>query len=78
MAVAAEGVKDVSGEALGVDANDAWRSPRVRATADSTALRVSSPGATRPSKPRMRKCPQRVGKSASAILVTLAKGITAL
>jgi hypothetical protein len=31
-----------------------------------------------PSKPRMRKCPQRVGKSASATLVTDAKGMVSL
>ena len=31
--------------------------------------------ATTPSKPRMRKCPQRVGRLASATLITDAKGI---
>src|ERR1035437_3583971 len=57
-------------------------SPSTRAMADSTrrtgggtwSLRGSG-SATTPSKPRMRKCPQRVGKSASASLRTDSKGI---
>src|SRR5277367_6861676 len=62
-----------------------WMSPMTRATADSVRmagagmLSLQAAGfSTMPSKPRMRKWPQRVGKSASAILVTLAKGMIPL
>src|ERR1700733_13042807 len=63
----------------------AWISPITRATADSirfdgaamASLHGSGLSIT-PSKPRMRNCPQRVGKSASAILVTAEKGIARL
>src|ERR1700761_2267086 len=60
-------------------------SPMTRATADS--MRVAGAGTlslhgagevTRPSKPRMRKCPQRVGKSASATFFTLSSGMVSL
>src|SRR6201996_9220778 len=60
-------------------------SPMTRATADS--MRVAGAGTlslhgagevTRPSKPRMRNCPQRVGKSASATFFTLSSGIVSL
>jgi hypothetical protein len=60
-------------------------SPMTRATADSVRtagggmLSLQAVGfSTMPSKPRMRKWPQRVGKSASASLVTLAKGMIPL
>src|SRR5580693_8586077 len=66
-------------------AADAWMSPMTRATADSVRtvgagmLSLQAAGfSTMPSKPRMRKWPQRVGKSASATLVTLAKGMIRL
>src|SRR5580704_2256426 len=62
-----------------------WMSPITRATADSVrmagggTLSLQAAGfSTMPSKPRMRKCPQRVGKSASAAFVTLAKGMISL
>ena len=59
-----------------------WMSPMTSATADS--MRTAGAGmlslqgsglSMTPSKPRMRKCPQRVGKSASATFVTLANGM---
>src|SRR5271156_5418954 len=63
----------------------AWMSPMTRATADSVrtagggTLSLQAAGfSIRPSKPRMRKCPQRGGKSASATLVTLANGMVSL
>src|SRR5579871_1536412 len=60
----------------------AWMSPITRATRPSTRRPDAPPcsqqgrgsGST-PSKPRMRKAPQRVGKSASAIFLTLSKPI---
>src|SRR5438045_2434229 len=60
-------------------------SPMTSATADS--VRMAGAGmlslhaagfSTRPSKPRMRNCPHRVGKSASATFVTLANGMISL
>src|SRR5205823_9131894 len=62
-----------------------WMSPMTRATADSVRMRgggmlsLQAAGfSTMPSKPRMRNCPQRVGKSASATFVTLANGMISL
>src|SRR6202022_472473 len=55
-------------------------SPMTRATGVSTRLAGAgmpslqdSGAACMPSKPRMRKCPQRVGRSASATFLTLLK-----
>ena len=87
-AVAAQGVEDVSGEALGVDADDGRRGVDVAhdegdggfdaaGGAGMSSLQGSGLSTT-PSKPRMRKCPQRVGKSASATLRTLSNGIVRL
>src|SRR5580698_7335303 len=59
-----------------------WMSPITRAIADS--VRTAGAGmlslhregfSTMPSKPKMRKCPQRVGKSASATFFTLSNAM---
>src|SRR5450631_2296317 len=57
-------------------------SPMTSATSPSTGLPVSEAGGQSvrgasgvPSKPRMRKVPQRVGKSASAIFFTLSNAM---
>ena len=87
VAVAAQGVEDVAGEALRVDADDGRRGVDVaedEGDGGLDALLRAGSSAWRavcsrmPSKPRMRKCAQRVGKSASATLRMLSKGITAL
>ena len=60
-------------------------SPITRATSPSTCLPACSPcsqqglgAGNTPSNPRIRKAPQRVGKSASAILFTLSNAMVSI
>ena len=87
-AVATEGTKDVSCEALRMNADDGRRRVDVaeheRDASFDAARGRGSPGrqgsgsVMTPSKPWMRKCPQREGKSASAILLTAMEAIRRL
>ena len=75
-AVAAERAEDIAGEALRMNADDRGRDVDIAEhEGDGSPGRQGSGSVMTPSKPWMRKCPQREGKSASAILLTVTEGM---